>query len=100
MLETTTENQQALIMGLEQLIAISYVDDVEVFKTCLDYWNLFVSDIFTSVASAGLPGADGPAPQFSFTPPAPMNHVRKTLYAATLSKLRLLMINRMAKPEV
>lgn len=31
--------------GLEILIAISYVDDTEVFKTCLDYWNMFAADV-------------------------------------------------------
>ena len=31
-LETTLENQTALLMGLEYLIGISYVDDTEVFK--------------------------------------------------------------------
>ena len=33
-LETTPENQTALLMGLEYLIGISYVDDTEVFKVC------------------------------------------------------------------
>jgi exportin-1 len=31
-LETTQENIAALLMGLEYLIGISYVDDTEVFK--------------------------------------------------------------------
>lgn len=34
-LETTLENQTALLMGLEYLIGISYVDDTEVFKVCM-----------------------------------------------------------------
>lgn len=33
-------------MGLDYLINISYVDNVEVFKTCLDYWNYFVPDVY------------------------------------------------------
>ncbi len=36
--EGTPENQAALLLGLEYLINISYVDNIEVFKTCLDYW--------------------------------------------------------------
>lgn len=31
-LETTQENTTALLLGLEYLINISYVDDTEVFK--------------------------------------------------------------------
>ncbi|WJX77589.1 Exportin-1 [Trifolium repens] len=38
-LESTQENISNLILGLEYLINISYVDDTEVFKDCLDYWN-------------------------------------------------------------
>ncbi len=32
------ETQAVLLAGLDYLIAISYVDNTEVFKTCLDYW--------------------------------------------------------------
>jgi hypothetical protein len=47
-LETTQENQAILLMGLEYLIGISYVEDTEVFKVCLDYWNSLVCDLFQS----------------------------------------------------
>lgn len=33
-LESTNENVAALLMGLEYLLNISYVDDTEVFKVC------------------------------------------------------------------
>lgn len=33
-METTTDNQATLLMGLDYLIGISYVDDTEVFKVC------------------------------------------------------------------
>lgn len=33
-LESTQENIAALLVGLEYLINISYVDDTEVFKVC------------------------------------------------------------------
>jgi exportin-1 len=79
-LEITPENRAALLLGLEYLIGISYVDDTEVFKVgmlknvchtntvlarpprhwklyrsafsyetlqvCLDYWNVFVLELF------------------------------------------------------
>lgn len=35
MLEATQENITALLMGLEYLTNISYVDDTEVFKVCV-----------------------------------------------------------------
>ncbi len=93
LLETTPENQALLLAGLDYLIMISYVEESEVFKTCLDYWNYLVPDIYSSVCAGIDPNA------FSFTAQPPAAHVRKVLYQATLSKLRQLMICRMAKPE-
>ncbi|PNH03912.1 Exportin-1 [Tetrabaena socialis] len=34
----TAESSAQLVTGLEYLVNISYVDNTEVFKTCLDYW--------------------------------------------------------------
>lgn len=71
----------------------------QVFKICLDYWNFFVPDVYASVTT-GL--ADGSA-SFAFVgavpPPGPAAAGRKQLYREVLSRLRLLMITRMAKPE-
>ncbi|XP_027362296.1 protein EXPORTIN 1A-like isoform X7 [Abrus precatorius] len=107
-LESTQENISALLLGLEYLINISYVDDTEVFKVCLDYWNALVSELFephrsldNSVSAAAnmiglqqvpgmLPGIDGLGSQLL---------QRRQLYAGPMSKLRMLMICRMAKPE-
>jgi exportin-1 len=71
-LEASPENRAALLLGLEYLTGISFVDDTEVFKVmalelyldcikdshkvvylmmanlqvCLDYWNIFVLELF------------------------------------------------------
>ncbi|KAM3318667.1 hypothetical protein ACQJBY_036059 [Aegilops geniculata] len=71
-LEASAENRAALLVGLEYLIGISYVDDTEVFKAQM------------------IPGVDGSGTAV---------HQRRQLYASPLSKLRMLMICRMAKPE-
>ena len=94
------EAQQALLVGLEYLLAISYVEEVEVFKVCLDYWNLLVFDLYQS-ENALEPQQPSLGSQFSFAPlpPSPLNQPRRQLYAAPMNKLRLLMIARMAKPE-
>lgn len=77
-LESVQENITILLVGLEYLLNISYVDDIEVFKVllvkflnityltfvivvivstisechglqvCLDYWNSLVSELFDS----------------------------------------------------
>ncbi len=51
-LETTDENRAALLVGLDYLLKISFVEDDEVFKICLDYWNYFVPDVYSRCAAA------------------------------------------------
>lgn len=63
-LESQPAEHELMLAGLNMLIKISYVDDTEIFKTCLDYWQLFVADIFGSCTAHALPGelpSTGPA---------------------------------------
>ena len=80
-------------------LACRGTEHAQVFKICLDYWNFFVPDVYASVTT-GL--ADGSA-SFAFVgalpPPGAAAAGRKHLYREVLSRLRLLMITRMAKPE-
>ncbi|KAJ8499092.1 hypothetical protein OPV22_009644 [Ensete ventricosum] len=100
------ENRAALLMGLEYLIGISYVDDTEVFKVCLDYWNLLVLELFEThhnldnpAVTAGLMGLQATLmPEMVDGLGSPLLQ-RRQLYSGPLSKLRTLMICRMAKPE-
>jgi exportin-1 len=55
-LESVPGEHEVMRAGLEMLISISYVDDTEVFKSCLDYWQLFVAEIFSSCTAHALPG--------------------------------------------
>ncbi|CAA7405603.1 unnamed protein product [Spirodela intermedia] len=105
-LESTAENRAALLMGLEYLISISYVDDTEVFKVSLDYWNLLVLELFEAhntmdnpAATAGMMGLQ--VPLIPGMPDGLGSQIlqRRQLYAGPMSKLRMLMICRMAKPE-
>jgi exportin-1 len=102
-LETSEELRAALVQGLDTLVAISYVDDDEVFKICLEYWNFFVPDVYSSVCTIE-PASQAAVAAFSFggaaqTAPGGTGVARKALYAKTLSQLRALRIARMAKPE-
>lgn len=54
-LEASPEDFPLLLAGLQYLVDISYVDETEVFKTCLDYWNYFVPEVrFAAQSSAHL----------------------------------------------
>lgn len=74
-------------MAVYYLILISEVDDVEVFKICLEYWGSLTEQLYKEcplddrvVASSIIP-------------------MRRVIYEEMLSKLRFIMIGRMAKPE-
>ncbi|KAJ7982686.1 exportin 1A [Quillaja saponaria] len=102
-LESTQENISALL-GLEYLINISYVDDTEVFKVCLDYWNSLVLELFEAhhnldnpAATANMMGLQMPLLLPGMVDGSQIQ--RRQLYAGIMSKLRMLMICRMAKPE-
>ncbi|KAG6523475.1 hypothetical protein ZIOFF_013334 [Zingiber officinale] len=105
-LESAPANRGGLLMGLEYLIGISYVDDTEVFKVCLDYWNLLVLELFEAhhnlenpTLSASLMGLQTTLmPEMVDGLGSPLLQ-RRQLYSVPLSKLRTLMICRMAKPE-
>ncbi|MBA0710152.1 hypothetical protein Golax_025145, partial [Gossypium laxum] len=105
-LESSQENISALLMGLEYLINISYVDDTEVFKVCLDYWNSLILELFDShhymdnpAVTANMMGLQVPLLPGIVDGLCAQLLQRRRLYAGTMSKLRMLMICRMAKPE-
>lgn len=75
--------------ALQLLVMISEVEDVEVFKICLEYWNSLVDDLYNS----HFVGADS----VSVVKSTAVS--RRRFYAPTLSKVRYIMISRMAKPE-
>ncbi|KAL1539840.1 Exportin-1, variant 2 [Salvia divinorum] len=104
-LESSQENLNLLLVGLEYLINISYVDDTEVFKVCLDYWNSLVLELFEAHHNLDSPAGNmmgfQQMPMLSGVGEGPASQLmqRRQLYAAPMSKLRQLMICRMAKPE-
>ncbi|XP_071710011.1 protein EXPORTIN 1A-like [Rutidosis leptorrhynchoides] len=105
-LESTQENVNSLLLGLEYLINISYVDDTEVFKVCLDYWNSLVLELFEAThnidnpaAIANMMGLQMPSIPGMGDGLGTQLLQRRQLYGGPASKLRLLMISRMAKPE-
>ncbi|KAF8412892.1 hypothetical protein HHK36_000864 [Tetracentron sinense] len=105
-LESTRENRSGLLMGLQYLIDISYVDDTEVFKVCLDYWNSLVLELFEAhhnldnpAAAASMMGLQMPLLSGMVDGLGSQLLQRRQLYTIPMSKLRMLMICRMAKPE-
>jgi len=94
-----------LLAALDILASASFAPDDEVFKVCLDYWHAFVPGVYASAAgAAALAGAAAAGPlagQLAAPPPAAPHPAfdAPAHYAQLLSRLRSLMIARMAKPE-
>merc|ERR550519_1581299 len=92
------EMNDSLLKSLHYLILISEVEEVEIFKICLEYWNSLASDLYRES-----PYATGAAPLFMSRPTASNNSSntppRRQFYQPVLTKVRYIMISRMAKPE-
>ena len=102
-----------LLRTLDLLASVSFVPDEEVFKICLDFWHHFVPGVYAgataaaAMASAAAGGSGGfGTGGFGSSPPVAPSPAgaggdvdTRRLYARVLSRLRALMIARMAKPE-
>ncbi|RXM28932.1 Exportin-1 [Acipenser ruthenus] len=85
--------RETLMEALHYMLLVSEVEEREIFKICLEYWNHLAAELyrespFSTSTSPILSGS-----QHFDVPP------RRQLYLPVLSKGRLLMVSRMAKPE-
>ena len=80
------------------MIKISQVNEREVFKICLEYWSKLVSELYEELQS--LPMAELVGLQVGASAGLTIGiPLRKTIYAEVLSNLRLVMVEKMVKPE-
>jgi exportin-1 len=92
------ENQNALMQGFTYLVKISEVDDEQVFKICLDYYHLVTQDLYQSECQGITQGRKSILNLGGgFGQPAQMG--RKNLYSRALTRVRLVMIQKMVRPE-
>ncbi|KAL9940160.1 hypothetical protein V8E36_000865 [Tilletia maclaganii] len=103
------ENKDLLLNAHLYLIKVSQVNEREIFKICLEYWTKLVSELYKEMSA--LPMSDmnpilglnlGNGGSSSLIGHGMGNNaasLRKNIYADILSNLRLVMIERMVKPE-
>lgn len=105
----TPASKDLLLNAHMYLIKLSIVDDREVFKICLEYWAKLVAELYEEIQSlpmgdinplmslnlGGLGGSMS-GPKSMGPNGAPL---RKNVYSEILSNLRLVMIEKMVKPE-
>ncbi|SPQ27663.1 53efa70a-374e-43e1-a148-1aa0d43ebb35 [Thermothielavioides terrestris] len=98
-------NRDFLTHGHFYLIRISQIDDREIFKICLDYWLKLVQELYeemqslpisdlTSMSLGMMGGGGAPNPALLANYP-----LRKHKYNEVLSNLRVVMIEKMVRPE-
>ncbi|CAG8461263.1 7509_t:CDS:10 [Paraglomus brasilianum] len=95
-------NREVLNIAHWYLIKITQVEEREIFKVCLEYWTKMVGELFEEIRN--LPVLDMPLLSLSSTassaPSALANiPLRKHYYSDILTNLRVVMIDRMVKPE-
>ncbi|KAF7295071.1 Importin N-terminal domain-containing protein [Mycena indigotica] len=85
------------------MVKVSQVDEREIFKICLEYWLKLVSDLYEEISSLPV-GESGILMGLNLGSGAPQSmlgtmSMRKNIYNDVLSNLRLVVIERMVKPE-
>ncbi|XP_078491532.1 exportin-1 [Ciona intestinalis] len=81
-----------LLDALGYLVHISEVEETEIFKICLEYWNSLSAELYRESPFTTGPAITLAASEISVP-------TRRQIYLPILSKVRLVMISRMAKPE-
>ncbi|XP_048405127.2 LOW QUALITY PROTEIN: exportin-1-like [Stegostoma tigrinum] len=92
LVERSSELREALLDGLHYMILVSEVEEIEIFKIYLEYWNRLAGELYREnpFSISASPALGNP---HSDVPP------RRQIYLPLLSKVRLITISRMAKPE-
>lgn len=112
--DMTPDVRNAFRIAYEYLVKISRVPDVEVFKTCLEWWFKLASDLYDNechIPSAAersrplllnMPSSPQSPPMGNMVTAGPGSEFvsqKRAFYAPILSEVRHVMISRMAKPE-
>ena len=93
------ESQTELtLVGHAYLVGISRVEEREVFKICVEYWANLLAGLYNELTVLPISGftlrlGDGMADEGQGM------GLRKDMYAEILTKLRVVIIERMVKPE-
>lgn len=85
---------EVLLKALHYLVLISEVEEVEIFKICLEYWNGLASELYRESPFCGnISQMIQPGKSINIMT------TRRQFYNDILMKVRYILISRMAKPE-
>jgi exportin-1 len=94
-------NRDVLLNAHLYMVKVSQVDEREIFKICLEYWLKLVAELYDEIQSLPI-GESGLLMGLSLGGGNSMlngMNLRKNIYSDVLSNLRLVVIERMVKPE-
>ena len=98
----TEQNRDVLLNAHLYMVKVSQVDEREIFKVCLEYWVKLVAELYDEVQSLPI-GESGLLMGLSLGNGSQnmLNgiNLRKHIYSDVLSNLRLVVIEKMVKPE-
>ena len=96
----TEPNRDVLLNAHLYMVKISQVDEREIFKICLEYWLKLVAELYEEIQSLPI-GDSGLLMGLNLGGPSILSGVslRKNIYSDVLSNLRLVVIEKMVKPE-
>lgn len=97
----TEQNRDVLLNAHLYMVKISQVDEREIFKICLEYWLKLVAELYEEIQSLPI-GESGLLMGLSLGGGNSMLNgvsLRKNIYSDVLSNLRLVVIEKMVKPE-
>lgn len=97
----TEQNRDVLLNAHLYMVKVSQVDEREIFKICLEYWLKLVAELYDEIQSLPI-GDSGLLMGLSLGgSQSVLNgmNLRKSIYGDVLSNLRLVVIEKMVKPE-
>jgi len=98
------ENRDVLLNAHLYMVKVSQVDEREIFKICMEYWLKLVAELYDEIQSLPI-GESGLLMGLSLGGTGGVQSalngmsLRKNIYSDVLSNLRLVVIERMVKPE-
>jgi exportin-1 len=96
-------NKELVLTAHFYLVKISEVEEREVFKVCLEYWSKLVMELYNemqlSSVSSSVLNLSNSQGSLSGSGIGSNSALRKQMYAEVLRQLRVVMIERMVKPE-
>ncbi|KAH8117546.1 CRM1 C terminal-domain-containing protein [Phellopilus nigrolimitatus] len=96
----TEQNRDVLLNAHLYMVKVSQVDEREVFKICLEYWLKLVAELYEELQSLPI-GDSGLLMGLNLGGSSMLSGIslRKNIYSDVLSNLRLVVIEKMVKPE-